>query len=84
MVRKLQQQQPVDKISKTWRMAWLVGKIRKLLPKIDYLIPLTLDIPETNRQTGSPTGVVGIEAKRSIVKARLNCSWRSEPASNNC
>lgn len=39
MVRKLQQQQPVNKISKNWRMAWLVGEIGKLLPKIDYLIP---------------------------------------------
>jgi len=29
----------VERIRKSWRTAWLVGEIGKLLPKIDYLLP---------------------------------------------
>jgi len=39
MVRKLQQQTPVERTSKSWRTTWLVSEIGKLIPKIEYLIP---------------------------------------------
>jgi len=39
MVRKLQQQIPAERTSKSWRTAWLVSEIRKLIPKIQYLLP---------------------------------------------
>jgi len=39
MVRKLQQQIPVERTSKSWRTAWLVSETGKLIPKIDYLLP---------------------------------------------
>jgi len=39
MVRKLQQQIPAKRTSKSWRTAWLVSEIGKLIPKIEYLLP---------------------------------------------
>ena len=40
----------MEKIGKSWRTAWLVGEIGKLLPRIDYLIP-----SHTRRSGNKPT-----------------------------
>ena len=39
MVRQLQHKKPMEKISKSWQITWLISEVGKLLTRIEYLIP---------------------------------------------